>query len=214
MISSNRAAVFDVDGTLIQANSFREFTRWAILSANIMPWKLLYLWIGSRLGRYSRDYARFRIVSELKGKTSDELIRIGRLIFETRLRKRLRPEAVKLLEEQRLMGRVVIIASAGYDFLIQPIGAAIDVSHIICTELAFSNGVFNGQRVGPEVAGVEKLRRVASLIGTLNISLADTAFFTDCLSDLPLLRAVGHPFLVCKRGSFEPRMPEKSILRR
>ena len=63
-----------------------------------------------------------------------------------------------------------------------------------CTRRVFINGTGSFNR--PLCYGAGKLERAKALLNALGARLDQVAFYTDSITDLPLLEAVGHPIAV------------------
>jgi hypothetical protein len=61
---------------------------------------------------------------------------------------------------------------------------------------AVANGVYTGVPAGLFVYGVGKARAIEQLAQREGIDLAESYAYSDSASDLPMLRAVGHPVAV------------------
>jgi len=67
------------------------------------------------------------------------------------------------------------------------------VKHFLYTRLEVEDGVFTGRIVEPICFGEGKIYWLQQLIEEHGIDLAKSWFYTDSVTDLPLLDLVGHP---------------------
>ena len=78
------------------------------------------------------------------------------------------------------------------------LGDALGVTGVIGTDIEFANGRFTGRVIPPVCMGVEKERRVRQWLDSRSIAIdfAASYCYADSISDLELLRLVGHPVAV------------------
>ena len=68
--------------------------------------------------------------------------------------------------------------------------------------LSVEDGIFTGEPIEPICYGVGKVAHAEGIALKLNVKLAECAFYTDSMSNLPMLEAVGRPVVV----SPDPRL--------
>ena len=104
-------------------------------------------------------------------------------------------EAADLIEEHRAAGReIVIVSSSGAD-VVEPIGEMLGADRVVATRMIAVDGRYTGEiefyAYGENKA--EAMRQVAAESG---YDLADCYAYSDSVTDLPMLSAVGHPTAV------------------
>jgi HAD superfamily hydrolase (TIGR01490 family) len=104
-------------------------------------------------------------------------------------------EAVELITEHKAAGRDVVIISSSGDEVVRPIGEMVGADHVIATRMVVREGRYTGEidfyAYGPYKA--EGLRALALERG---YDLDDSYAYSDSITDVPMLDAVGHPFVV------------------
>ena len=76
-----------------------------------------------------------------------------------------------------------------------PLAASLGIEHVLCTTLGVdSAGLFTGD--ASLCYGETKLARATAWASEHGIDLARSSFYTDSVSDLPVLNAVGEPRVV------------------
>ncbi len=80
---------------------------------------------------------------------------------------------------------------------------------IICSSLEVKNVYFTGKPDGRYCYGKEKYHRAIQYCEENNFSFTDAYFYSDSISDLPLLQVVGNPMCVCPDDSLR-QIAEKS----
>lgn len=200
-----KLSIFDLDGTLLKTNSFHQFALFAHL----------HLYPRSRLGRLPGILLRRRMRRLTSEEFKDALLApLARVPVEHvqhqlprfihRLRRQLFPKALKELESH-LREHRVLIATGALDLYAAPLLAPYGVTEIIATKLSFSAGCYTGRIVRPEILGVSKRNAVQEWLRRSGSGNFDQVmFFTDCLSDRPLLDIVDAPYIVNNRQSATP----------
>jgi HAD superfamily hydrolase (TIGR01490 family) len=104
-------------------------------------------------------------------------------------------EAVELITEHKAAGRDVVIISSSGDEVVRPIGEMVGADHVIATRMVVREGRYTGEidfyAYGPYKA--EGLRELAQKRG---YDLEDSYAYSDSITDVPMLEAVGHPYVV------------------
>jgi phosphoserine phosphatase len=72
----------------------------------------------------------------------------------------------------------------------------LSIPHLVCSELEVREGELTGAFDRPLCYGRGKLQRAEALVLSLGGSMDRAAFYSDSITDLPLLEAVGHPVVV------------------
>jgi HAD superfamily hydrolase (TIGR01490 family) len=123
-------------------------------------------------------------VSEIVAETLHELI--DPIIYE---------EAATLIEAHQAAGRDVVLVSSSGAEVVEPIAALLGVDHAIATRMRVEDGKYTGEiefyAYGPHKA--EAMRELAARVG---YDLADSYAYSDSITDVPMLEAVGHPTVV------------------
>lgn len=104
-------------------------------------------------------------------------------------------EAVGLIEEHHLAGRDVIIVSASGTEVVEPIGEMLGADAVIATRLEVVDGKYTGQ-IDHYVYAENKALAMRDFAESHGIDLAASYAYSDSITDLPMLEAVGHPFVV------------------
>lgn len=102
-------------------------------------------------------------------------------------------EAVTLIEEHHAAGRdVVIVSSSGYE-VVEPIGRMLGADRVVATRMVVADGKYSGE-IEHYVYGPEKARAIEDL--ATEYDLANSFAYSDSVTDVPMLEAVGHPVAV------------------
>lgn len=105
-------------------------------------------------------------------------------------------EAVTLIEEHHLAGRDVVIVSSSGAEVVEPIGEMLGADRVIATRMVVgTDGRFNGT-IEFYAYGDTKAAAVRELAEAEGYDLSRSYAYSDSVTDLPMLEAVGHPYAV------------------
>jgi HAD superfamily hydrolase (TIGR01490 family) len=104
-------------------------------------------------------------------------------------------EAMRLIEDHHLAGRDVIIVSASGTEVVEPIGRMLGADAVIATRLEVVEGRYTG-RIHHYVYAENKARAMRGLAADRGYDLGESYAYSDSITDLHMLEAVGHPFAV------------------
>ena len=100
------------------------------------------------------------------------------------------------VEHHRAAGDVVAIVTSATPYAARPLAKELGIEHVLCTELEVVEGRFTGEIVEPMCYGAGKIERARELAKREGFSLSDATFYSDSITDLPLLEAVRRPVCV------------------
>jgi HAD superfamily hydrolase (TIGR01490 family) len=104
-------------------------------------------------------------------------------------------EAVSLIEEHHLAGRDVVIVSASGTEVVEPIGALLGADIVIATRLEEVDGKYTGG-IDFYAYAEEKARAITELAQERGYDLDRSYAYSDSVTDVPMLEAVGHAHAV------------------
>ena len=123
-------------------------------------------------------------MSEIVAETLHELI--DPIIYD---------EAATLIEEHHLAGRDVVIVSSSGAEVVEPIGEMLGADHVIATRMVVEDGRYTGE-IEYYAYGENKATAIRELAEREGYDLARCYAYSDSVTDLPMLEAVGHPYAV------------------
>ena len=111
------------------------------------------------------------------------------------------PAASRALVAQHIeSGDRCILVTATTRIVAERYAAAFGITELLASEaLADAHGLLTGELAGPPCAGAHKLAKVQGWLQMEGLALADferSWFYSDAMSDLPLLEAVSDPVAV------------------
>ena len=132
----------------------------------------------------------------IKGIEKELLETMGREVFETRTSKAMRPELLARIRSIKAEGGAVVLATSSLDFIVRPIADHIGAEAVLASGLEFEGGICTGRLAGSALFGAAKRDAVRAFASERGVDLADCAFYSDSIHDLPLLLEVGEPVAV------------------
>lgn len=104
-------------------------------------------------------------------------------------------EAVDLIEAHHAAGRDVIIVSTSGAEMVEPIGEMLGADHVVATRLEVADGKYTG-KIRFYAYAENKAKAITDLARKRGYDLAECYAYSDSITDLSMLEAVGHPFAV------------------
>ena len=198
---STTAAFFDLDRTLIAGSSAFVFAR-AARDAGFIRLQdfvgdvyhaLRFRFFGS--SDETTIDVRERILKAAGGTRQSDLIALNELVLPELLGL-IRPEARAILEQHHDAGRETWIVSASPIEIVEPLANALGMTGGIGTRGEVENGVYTGRLDGPFCYGEGKAEAITALAKERGIDLANSWSYSDSMSDLPMMKVVGHAVAV------------------
>jgi HAD superfamily hydrolase (TIGR01490 family) len=195
------AAFFDLDKTLMEGSSAFHFARASYKAGQLSR---------RQLARDVRDNIRFR----LQGSTDEatdalrtrvyESIAGHRVIDLARLTPdvlagilpRVYPQMLDVAWRHQDAGRPVYIVTAASQEIAELLAHVLVFDGGIGARSEIRDGVYTGRPEGPFTYREGKAEAIRDVAGREGIDLGDSYAYSDSESDLPMLRAVGHPVAV------------------
>ncbi len=104
-------------------------------------------------------------------------------------------EAVALMDDHHARGHDVVIASASGNDVVRPIADLLGADHVVATRMEVLDGRYTGA-LEFYAYGQDKAEAVRELAAAQGYDLESSFAYSDSVTDLPLLEAVGHPTVV------------------
>lgn len=193
------AAFFDLDRTVVACNTgrlliadLRRRGEMPLLRAvRMMTWLLRY-----HFGLIDLHAVANVAAADLQGQEEGLLLERFSRWAETNVLPLLLPRARRRIEEHRRKGHLVALLTTAPVFIAKPVAAELGCDEVISTRLEVADGRFTGRIVPPACYGLGKVALAEELAARAQINLADSWFYTDSFSDLPMLERVGHQVVV------------------
>jgi HAD superfamily hydrolase (TIGR01490 family) len=195
------AAFFDLDRTLMAGSSAFQFGRAAYKAGLVSrrrlaadAWEnLLFRLRGST--DEGTDALRLRISELLSGVRVRDLQRLAPDVLAGVL-PRLYPRMLAIAYEHQDAGRPVFICTAASQEMAELIAIVLTFDGAVGSVSEVVDGQYTGRAGGPFTYREGKAQAIRELAAREDIDLAASYAYSDSESDLPMLRAVGHPVAV------------------
>lgn len=194
------AAFFDLDRTLIDGNSAllwarHEFQRGAITRGQLARasfWTLLY-----HFSLVDMEAAYAEATRMYRGQERAALDAQTRRWFDDEVAALLRPEAAEAIAWHRDAGHPLVLLTSATCFEAEIAAERWGFDAWLANDFEHdASGRLTGQVQLPLVYGAGKVHHAAKYADEHGVSLRESYFYSDSLSDLPMLEAVGHARVV------------------
>ena len=192
-------AIFDLDRTLLPGSSLMELGRALadrrVIRRTTVARHALKAAVFARRGLPDARIGRLResLLAAAADRDQEQLVSIAREVGPD-IASTAHPAARWLVDRHRAAGDVCVVLSASPQELVEVVGAALGADRAVGTRTEVVDGRLTGRLDGPFCHGPGKLERLQAELGP--VDLAGAAAYADSGSDLPLLRACGHPVAV------------------
>ncbi len=195
------AAFFDLDRTLMAGSSGIYFARAAFESGMITR---------RRLARDIFENLRFRLRGSTDERADAVRVRVGEMISGTPVRDlerlnprvlsgvlpRIYPEMLQRAYDHQEADRRVYIVTAALQEMADLLARVLVFDGGVGSRLEVRDGRYTGRAAGPFNYREGKVASMKELAEREGLDLASSYAYSDSESDLPMLRAVGHPVVV------------------
>jgi HAD superfamily hydrolase (TIGR01490 family) len=199
--SSAVAAFFDLDKTIISRSSTLafgpSFYRYGLITRSQAARSALGH-LAFRLGgadHQQMERIRAQVSALCRGWPTDRVTDIVARHLHELILPHVYAEAHRLIDTHRDSGQDVIIVSTSGQEMVGPIGAWLGATEVIATRMTVADGCYTGE-MDFWAYGAAKASRVRELAVQRGYRLPDCYAYSDSVTDLPLLEAVGHPHAV------------------
>jgi HAD superfamily hydrolase (TIGR01490 family) len=196
------AAFFDLDKTLMAGSSGMQFARIAakrkiVSRRQLAGWAVEHMRYRLRGTTDARTEEVLRVARELiSGLSATTVDRMGPEVMAAIL-PRVYPQMLDEVYAHQDAGRATFIVSAAGHDVVESLANVLGMDGGIGTRYELDgDGSFTGRFDGPFVYGPGKVEAMQAFAGAHDIDLAASYAYSDSISDLPMLRAVGNPVVV------------------
>jgi HAD superfamily hydrolase (TIGR01490 family) len=199
---SRAAAFFDLDKTLMAGSSGMQFARVATRQGivgrrQLASWGVEHLRYRLRGTTDERTAEVLRVAREvIRGVPAVTIERMGPEVMAAIL-PRVFPQMLDEVHDHQDAGRPTFIVSAAGNDVVESLARVLGMEGGIGTRYEVdAEGSFTGRFDGPFVYGPGKVEAMETFAARHDIDLGASYAYSDSLSDLPMLRAVGNPVAV------------------
>ncbi len=130
-----------------------------------------------------------------KGFTREEALRAFVWITDNYFMPLIRPDMLKLLEDHKKQGHIVMILSGMFNAFLEVIGQRLSVDFVVGTKLEIRNDVYSGRIIQPLCFGENKARFLNEYVqqNKLDVDFEKSFAYADSIFDAPVFKMVGNP---------------------
>lgn len=199
-----KLAIFDVDYTLTKRETLFEFYMFILRKK---PYLIIYMprsfgaAILYAIGIFDAATAKSNFVAFIKQIHKDEIKELVKEFYEKRLSKIFYVDAINTLKKLKAEGYKVYLISASAEFYLNELYNIKEVDKVIGTRFKLNNGYYTGEIIGENNKGEEKVNRLMEVLKEekIDVDFKASYMYSDSISDLPLFKLVGHPYLINSR---------------
>jgi HAD superfamily hydrolase (TIGR01490 family) len=206
------AALFDVDGTIIAHNSaplYMKHLRKTGRARRRDVARTLYYLARYKLGLLDIERAAAVSLGWIRNHDEAALSADCRAWYAETIRPYIYPAMKATVEAHKRAGHLLAILTSATRYLAEPLAADLGIEHLLVTQLVVQDGRFTGEAVRPMCYGAGKMYWASRFAEAHGIDLSRSYFYTDSITDLPVLERVGEPRVV----NPDPRL-RRTALRR
>ncbi len=199
MTALKPAAFFDLDGTLITANSgllwMKHERRLGRLSTYELAMGSLYF-VLYKIRAINMLRATRNALGTIIGREEAELAREIANWYENEVKPYTAVDGLKAIEEHRQQGHRLVLLTSCSSYEAKVARADFNLDDYLCTRYEVKDGHFTGDAIEPLCYGEGKIIHAERFAKEQHIDVDASYFYTDSCTDLPMLERVAHPRVV------------------
>jgi HAD superfamily hydrolase (TIGR01490 family) len=195
------AAFFDLDKTIISRSSSLALSRPMYRAGLVTRGQLVRgayaQLVYALVGADERKMERLKdgMLQLTKGWDRAEVERLVREVLIEVIDPYVYQEALDLMALHRAEGRSIFIVSSSPEEVVRPLASHFGVSGVVATRARIEEGKYTGELEFYSY-GASKAEEIRTLAERIGLDLDGSYAYSDSITDLPMLEAVGHPVAV------------------
>ena len=192
-------AFFDLDGTIIGANSGKALVMHAYNKGMMSRYELIRAIYISMIYRFNlKDTINIinNMVSWVAGLPEKTILELSSDVSSNVLIPSIRSEVKAELSFHREQNAKVVILSSALKPVCLDVGTFLGMDDILCSDLEVIGGYYTGLPLGRLCFGEEKVARLKEYCEINSTSPNDAWYYGDSIPDKPALSIVGHPVCI------------------
>jgi HAD superfamily hydrolase (TIGR01490 family) len=208
-----RAALFDMDRTLIRKETASLYVRYQYErgEANWRDLARTFYWVSQyTLGVIDAPAVAAKALKDFAG--IPETVMSARCDdwFSSHVETHIADLGRAAVEKHRAQGDLIAIVTGATVYAARPLARRLRIDHVVASDLEIDqDGRFTGRPEEPLCIGEGKVVRAERLARELGFRLDEATFYSDSLTDLPLLERVREPIVV----NPDPRLARVAVRR-
>ena len=190
------AAFFDIDHTLIGADSGILFVKYLVRRGDLRWRDLLgpaYYNVLYRLNLLDINAVYRRYQGWVRGQAHDMMEQLCATWYAESVRPVIDGEMAERVAAHRRSGHLVAVLSSATTYVAEPLARDLGIEHLIVNRLIVADGHLTGEAILPLCWGSGKPYWAQRFATDHEIDLQASYFYTDSITDLPMLSLIGHP---------------------
>src|SRR6266851_1101971 len=198
----NKAAFYDVDGTLVKTNIVHTYGYYAMNRGSIRGIAGRTLGTIASIPLFaSLDIVDRKMFNEFfyryyAGLSEDRLLTLAEEMFEDLLKPAIFPKARDLIEEARRSNCKIVLVTGALDFTVRPLLKYFQADDLIANKMQYVGGIATGKVIPPIIEGANKAYAVREYCVREKLALEKSYAYSDSASDYAMLAIVGRPTAV------------------
>lgn len=194
------AAFFDLDDTiLVKTNSLYLYVKYLVQQKQLSKWELLKgAWLSAlhKLHLVNIEKLLDEMAKPYKGKRHSELKAMTDAWFENTVTPHISKEAVERIAWHKKQGHKVVLLSTATQYVCGPARKKLNLDDSINSTVHIKDDLLLGTLQKPLCYQEGKVHYTNLYAQKHLIDLSQSYFYTDSISDLPMLKHVGIPVVV------------------
>ncbi len=194
-----RAALFDMDRTLVRIDTATLYVRYQRDQGEaswrdalrVAGWMFQYT-----LGVIDAPRVAERALESFKGKQEEWLRTTCEEWFVDYVLEHVAEQGRDAVKRHREAGDLLAIITGATPYAARPLARELGIEHVVATHLEVEDGRFTGKVKPPMSYGVGKVELAERLALEQGFRVEDATFYSDSITDLPLLERVKTPVAV------------------
>jgi HAD superfamily hydrolase (TIGR01490 family) len=190
-----RAALFDMDRTLVRKETASLYVKYQrrIGEATTRDLLKVSFWaLQYTLGILDVATVAERVVATYRGTPEDSLTKKCETWFQSDVLPHVCDKGRTAVKKHRESGDLIAIVTGASPYATRPLASLLGIEHIVTSRFQVSaEGNLTGKVEHPLCFGHGKLVRARAFAKEQGFRLEDAVFYTDSITDLPLLEACG-----------------------
>lgn len=137
-----------------------------------------------------------RVAEQMRGKSEREFEERCRRWVENEILPLVVPGALRQIEHHRAEGHVLALLSSSPTYVTRPLAQTLGIEEVLSTTFEVDGDLFTGRLVGPACVGPGKIHWAEEMGARRELDLAQSWFYTDSYTDMPMLERVGNRVVV------------------
>ncbi len=208
MITIEKLAIFDVDYTLTSRETLRQFYYYSlkkhpkniIYAPRAMASGLLFV-----MGIFDEKKTKEAFLKFIHGMNEENMDELIKDFYENRFKNILYKDGIDMIRKLKSEGYKIYLISASPEFYLNELYEMKEIDKIIGTKFRRDKKSYTRFMDGMNCKGEEKINRLMASLKEDNIEVdfKESYMFSDSLSDLPLLKLVGKPYLINYKKKYD-----------